>query len=181
MCVCVCVRVPLMHSRSRCRASCVTPAAGIQAVVKSAVGASDHSHRPSRHSSSCDKRALKKGTPKPLQRFTERHHNPSQAVVFMYVGHSAASSLSLHLWHQKECVEGETDGWTDRRMEGRMDGWREGVPCFFVSPSLRLFGEFADDADQCSIFILKTLVVCSQVNQDLVVKKKKKELPLKTN
>lgn len=118
MCVCVCVRVPLMHSRSRCRASCVTPAAGIQAVVKSAVGASDHSHRPSRHSSSCDKWALKKGTPKPLQRFTERHHNPSQAVVFMYVGHSAASSLSIFGTRRNV--------WKERRMDGRTDGWKEG-------------------------------------------------------
>lgn len=116
--MCVCVRVPLMHSRSRCRASCVTPAAGIQAVVKSAVGASDHSHRPSRHSSSCDKRALKKGTPKPLQRFTERHHNPSQAVVFMYVGHSAASSLSIFGTRRNV--------WKERRMDGRTDGWKEG-------------------------------------------------------
>lgn len=67
----------------------------------------------------------------------------------------------------------------DGQTDGRKDGWREGVPCFFVSPSLRLFGEFADDADQCSIFILKTLVVCSQVNQDLVVKKKEKRAPIK--
>lgn len=113
----VCVRVPLMHSRSRCRASCVTPAVGIRAVVKSAVGASGHSHRPSRHSSSCDHRALKKGTPKPLQLFTERHHNPSQAVVFMYVGHSAPSSLSIFGTRRNV--------WKERRMDGRTDGWME--------------------------------------------------------
>lgn len=69
-------------------------------------------------------------------------------------------------------------------MDGRMEGGRVsvcvcgGVPCFFVSPPVCLFGEFADDTDQCSVFILKTLVVRSQVNQDLV---EKIELPLKTN
>lgn len=66
-------------------------------------------------------------------------------------------------------MEGETDG--------RKDGGRGGS-LLFVSPSLRLFGEFADDTDQCSIFIFKTLVVGSQVDQDLVVKV---ELPLETN
>lgn len=41
-----------------------------------------------------------------------------------------------------------------------------------VVVSLNLFGEFADDADQCSIFIFKTLVVCSQVYQNLQVEVK---------
>lgn len=36
------------------------------------------------------------------------------------------------------------------------------------APWRRLFGEFADDTNKCSVFILQTLVVCSQVNQDLV-------------
>lgn len=53
-----------------------------------------------------------------------------------------------------------------RRREGA------GVPALHVSLSLPLFGEFADDTDQCSIFILKTLVVCSQINKNLVVKMK---------
>lgn len=56
--------------------------------------------------------------------------------------------------------EGEREGW--------MDGWMEGgggFPALHVS--LCLFGEFADDTDQCSIFIFKTLVVCSQVDQNL--------------
>lgn len=50
-------------------------------------------------------------------------------------------------------------------MEGRTEGGA--LPCF-RAPSRRLFGEFADDADQCSVFILQALVVGSQVNQDLV-------------
>ena len=166
---------PLMHSRSRCCVSCVGPAVDILAVVKSdvaTVGASGQSHRLSCRWSACDKRALK-GTQKPLQLFTERHHNPSQAVVFIYVGHSAASlPLSLSLWHREECVEGGRDGW--------MDGGKKGGGSLLVSlsHSFQLFGEFADDTDQCSIFIFKTLVVRSQVNQNLVVKI---ELTLKTN
>lgn len=79
----------------------------------------------------------------------------------MYVGHSAASSLSL--WHQTECVEGETDGRTDRWKEGRGS-------LLFISPLLHLFGEFADDTDERSIFVFETLVVGSQVDQDLAVK-----------
>ena len=61
-----------------------------------------------------------------------------------------------------------------------MDGGEEGggFPALRVSFSLCLFGEFADDTDQCSIFIFKTLVVCSQVNQNLVVEN---ELTLKPN
>lgn len=50
-------------------------------------------------------------------------------------------------------------------MEERTEGGA--FPCFRV-PSRRLFGEFADDADKCSVFILQSLVVSSQVNQDLV-------------
>lgn len=118
----MCVHVPLMHSHSRCRVSCVGPAVDILAVVKSdvaTVGASGRSHRLSCHRSACDKRALK-GTQKPLQLFTERHHNPSQAVVFIYVGHSAAFlPLSLSLAPGGMC--GRREGWMDR--------WREGVPC----------------------------------------------------
>lgn len=55
-----------------------------------------------------------------------------------------------------------------------MDRWVEGGggdPCSSChSLSLHLFGEFADDTDECSIFIFKALVVCLQVNQNLVVK-----------
>lgn len=111
------------------------------------------------------------GTQKPLQLFTERHHNPSQAVVFMYIGHSAASLpfLSHSLALGGMCRSSE------RRREAGRDGWRdrgrEGSSLLFVSLSPHLFGEFADDTDQCSIFIFKTLVVCSQVDQNLVVKK----------
>lgn len=50
-------------------------------------------------------------------------------------------------------------------MEERTEGGA--FPCF-RAPSRRLFGEFADDADKCSVFILQSLVVSSQVNQDLV-------------
>lgn len=52
-----------------------------------------------------------------------------------------------------------------------MCGWEgergRGVPALYASLSGRLFGEFADDADKCSVFILKTLVVCSQINKNL--------------
>lgn len=49
---------------------------------------------------------------------------------------------------------------------GRGEG--AGSPCSVcVSLSGCLFGEFADDADKCSVFILKTLVVCSQINKNL--------------
>lgn len=50
-------------------------------------------------------------------------------------------------------------------MEERTEGGA--VPCFRAL-SRRLFGEFADDADKCSVFIFQSLVVGSQVNQDLV-------------
>lgn len=59
-------------------------------------------------------------------------------------------------------MEGGRDGW--------MDGGKKGGGSLLVvslSHSFRLFGEFADDTDQCSIFIFKTLVVRSQVNQNL--------------
>lgn len=52
-------------------------------------------------------------------------------------------------------------------MYGRRDGCLEGGGLPALRMSLRLFGEFADDTDQCSIFIFKTLVVCFQVNQNL--------------
>lgn len=44
-----------------------------------------------------------------------------------------------------------------------------GVPALYVSLSCagHLFGEFADDADKCSVFILQTLVVCSQIDENL--------------
>lgn len=78
----------------------------------------------------------------------------------------------LCLWHWKECEEGETDGWR---------GGEEGVLGFSfpTSPPLPLFGEFADDADQRSVFVLQTLVVCPQVDQDLEVelgRKRKKNM-----
>lgn len=92
------------------------------------VGASDRSHRPSCRRSSCDKWALKKkkkGTQKPLQLFTERHHNPSQNcgvhVRRTFCCFSPPLAHSLALWHREECVEGGRDGW--------MEGKREGVPC----------------------------------------------------
>lgn len=47
---------------------------------------------------------------------------------------------------------------------------RRRVPAFCGLSHLCLFGEFADDADQCSILIFQPLVVCSQVTQNLVVK-----------
>lgn len=58
---------------------------------------------------------------------------------------------------------------------GGMCGQRGGgVLCSSgLSLSPCLFGEFADDTDQCSIFIFKTLVVCSQVHQNLAVIKSK--------
>lgn len=59
-------------------------------------------------------------------------------------------------------------------MAGGRDGWlgggrRGSLLSMSLSLSLppHLFGEFADDTDQCSIFIFKTLVVCLQVNQYL--------------
>lgn len=56
----------------------------------------------------------------------------------------------------------------ERRREGGMDGWMEGGGGFpALRVSLCLFGEFTDDTDQRSIFIFKTLVVCSQVDQNL--------------
>lgn len=67
------------------------------------------------------------------------------------------------------------DGWIEGRMEGEERGRSLLFMCVCVSLarslslSPRLFGEFADDTDQCSIFIFKTLVVCFQVNQNLVV------------
>lgn len=65
------------------------------------------------------------------------------------------------------------------RKEGRTDDEESGVG-WGVFPgdwvSFTLFGEFADDTDQCSIFIFQTLVVCFQVNQSLEKKKKKKTI-----
>lgn len=62
---------------------------------------------------------------------------------------------------------------TERNVWKRWDGWKEwGGESSLVVVSLSLFGEFADDADQCSIFIFKTLIVCSQVNQNLQVEVK---------
>lgn len=126
--MCVHVGVSLMHNCGRF----VFPVLH-QPVVRShvaSVGASDRDYRPSCHRSSCDKRALQ--AHKSLSGCSKkRHHNPSQAVMFVYVGHSAAATFrheaqgedilplalslflthSLTLWH---------------RMEGGRDGWMEG-------------------------------------------------------
>lgn len=79
--------IPLIHShntRLLCFA-CVAPAASSPAAVRSQVmGASGWSHR-----SSCDN----EGTQKTLQLSINRLHNPRQAVVLVYEGHSVASSL----------------------------------------------------------------------------------------
>lgn len=56
--------------------------------------------------------------------------------------------IFLCLWHWKECEEGKTDGWRG--------GGEEVLTFFFPTspPPLPLFGEFADDADQRSVFVL---------------------------
>lgn len=50
------------------------------------------------------------------------------------------------------------------REEGGEGRWRVDP---HSSPSLHLFGEFADDTDQRSVLVLQTLVVRPQVHQDL--------------
>lgn len=118
------------------------------------LGASGHGHK-----SSCDDRALRQQT---LQPFKERRHNPNQAVVLMCVGQSPDySPPCLSLFGTEKCVEKGMDKWMERE-RARERGCSLEV--------FSLFGEFADDTDQCSIFIFKTLVVCSQVNQYLEVK-----------
>lgn len=80
----------------------------------------------------------------------------------MYVGHSAASpplARSLALGGMRERGRGGAG-------DGR--GVGGGLPALCLSFPRRLFGEFADDTDQCSIFIFQTLVVSSQVDQNLV-------------
>lgn len=84
------------------------------------------------------------------------HQNPSEAVVLMCVECPPLYSLALRGMYGSS------------GMDKRSGGGRSSP----VVVSLSLFGEFADDADQCSIFIFKTLVVCSQVNQNLQVEVK---------
>lgn len=119
---------------------------------------------------SSDNPALQKKKEKHTKATPAVHREASQSKssCCVHVRRTFCCFLSLSLAPEGMC--GRRDGWTE--------GWREGGSLLFVSPSLRLFGEFADDTDQCSIFIFKTLVVGSQVDQDLVVKV---ELPLETN
>lgn len=56
--------------------------------------------------------------------------------------------------------------------EGVGDGGGGEGPLALLPP-LRLFGEFADDADQRSVLVLQTLVIRPQVHQDLEVEGKK--------
>lgn len=155
--------VPPMHSWTRCHVSCDTPAVGILVAVEShvaAVGAPEPQTVMQLvlwQTGHWKKKKRKKThkAQKLLQLFLARHYNPSQRGAF-------GCTLPLSLWHRKECVEAERDWW--------MDGWTGGS-LLFVSPTCHLFGEFADDTDKCSIFIFKTLVICSQVNQDLMLTK----------
>lgn len=82
----------------------------------------------------------------PLQLFTERPRDPGQSCCVYERGTFGC----FPLWHRKECVEAETD----RRMMDGGKNRRRGVSLVLVSPSRRLFGEFADDANKSSIFIL---------------------------
>lgn len=82
----------------------------------------------------------------PLQLFTERPRNPGQNCCVYERGTFGC----FPLWHRKECVEAETD----RRLMDGGKNRRRGVSLGLVSPSRRLFGEFADDTNQSSIFIL---------------------------
>lgn len=116
----------------------LAPAVVSLAVVRShvaSVGASDCEHRPSCHRSSCDKRALQAHKSLSGCSKKKRHHNPSQAVMFVYVGHSAAAAAAAAFQHE---AQGEDilplalslylthslfgTGWK----EGGMDGWMEG-------------------------------------------------------
>ncbi len=123
--MCVHVGVPLMHSRGRC---CVSPCC------------TSRGHSGCCQVSCCYCGSLRpkprvftpkvfpwqtgiKGTQKPLWLLMERHHNPSQAVMFVYVGHSAAAAFHheaqgedispLALAHPLAPVEGGRDGWRD--------------------------------------------------------------------
>lgn len=55
--------------------------------------------------------------------------------------------------------------WKRRGVDGWMDERGRGDSLEVVS--VNLFGEFADDSDQSSVFIFQTLVVCSQIHQNL--------------
>lgn len=153
--MCVHVSVPLVHSHSTYCVFCVAPAVDRLAVVKSHVcfcGSLWPKPQAFMPSVFCDKRALRhtKATP-----FVHREASQSKSSC----GAHLLSPLSFTLWHWEECVDRGEGG------EGR------GLLCssgLCLSPCL--FGEFADDTDQCSIFIFKTLVVCSQVHQNLAVK-----------
>ncbi len=132
--MCVHVRAPLMHGRSRCRVSCVAPAAGILAVVESQV-ATVRATGPSCQRSSCDKRAFKKAH--------KSHSSCSQRGFTIQVKLWCSCtwdillllpppSLSLSLALGGMC--GRREGW----MDGWMDEWREGggSSLLFVSPSI---------------------------------------------
>lgn len=135
--MCVHVSVPLMHSRSRCCVSCVAPAVGILAVVKShvaTVGASDHSHRSSCQRSSCDKLALRHTKASPA---VQREASQSKSSCGAHVRGTFccfSPSLPLSLFGTGRNV------WKEGGMYGWMDGWREGGgdSLLFVCLSLSL-------------------------------------------
>lgn len=172
------ISVPLMHSRGRC-------GGGVLFCVCVCCTSREHSGccqvsccycgtlgPPSRRSS-CNKRALKrhtKATPA-----VRRGASQSKSSCGVHVRRtfccppSPLRSRSLALGGMCGRREGWMDGWMEERREGGREGGRGSLlfVSLSLSPHLRLFGEFADDTDQCSIFIFKTLVVCSQVNQNL--------------
>lgn len=94
--------------------------------------------------------------------FRRRHHNPAQTVAL-------SSSHSLALGGMYGRRGGRSGGWMNR--------WRARGDSLEVV-SLDLFGEFADDSDQSTIFIFQTLVVCSQVDQNLEEQVKAQIKPL---
>lgn len=128
----------------------------------------DARRRPMFWESSCGGRALRHT--KDTSALQKRKKNPNRAVVIMCARSSPDSPTLCHSLALRGMC-GRKEGQTDDEESGV--GW--GVfPGDRVS--FTLFGEFADDTDQCSIFIFQTLVVCFQVNQSLEKKKKKNKL-----